>query len=236
MPKPHAAITPMPFSRRHFSSRMLGAACAGLAALPALSQPKAPVEGVNYVRLERPVPQTQPGHIEVIEFFWYECPHCYAFEPALEAWSQHLPGDVALTRVPIWFREEPFGAQQRLYYAIESLGLMARLHWRVFDAVHKQHVRLRTPEDIAAFMLSNGVDPVKFMTAFGSFAVQSKAQQARQLAAAYRIDAVPAMGVQGRYFTNGTLANANGGAAMPAGSNDRMLGVVDALIVKVRGV
>jgi len=226
----------MNLNRRDFSARLLFAGgLGGLSAAPvAQAQARAPVEGVNYVRLEQPVPSTLPGRIEVIEFFWYECPHCNAFEPALEAWSKRLPADVVLRRVPVWFQEVPFSAQQKLYYAVESLGLVPTLHRRIFYAIHNDHIRLRTPEDISAFMLKNGVDPLKFMPTYESFAIQTKSQQARQLAAAYKIDAVPAMGVQGRFYTNGSLANASGGANTPAGSNERMLDVVDALIDRVR--
>ncbi|MEO8079310.1 MAG: thiol:disulfide interchange protein DsbA/DsbL [Caldimonas sp.] len=220
------------FSRRDFSRVLAGGALAGLAgSAGALA---AAVEGVNYVKLAQPAPVAEPGKIDVIEFFWYECPHCNTFEPALDAWSKQLPADVAFRRVPIWFREEPFTAQQRLYYAIESLGLVGALHRRVYYAIHNDHQRLRTPEDIAAFVTKNGVDPLKFMATYSSFSIQARAQQARQLAAAYKIDAVPAMGVQGRYYTNGTLANAGSAPASPVGSNERMLDVVDALIVKVR--
>jgi len=224
----------MPLNRRHFSTGLLGGL--GLLSAPsaALAQPKGMVEGVNYVRLGQPPPITLPGKIEVIEFFWYECPHCNAFEPALEAWSKQLPADVVLNRVPVWFREEPFTAQQKLYYAIESLGLVPTLHRRVFYAIHNEHLRLRTPEDISAFVLQNGIDPVKFMAVYGSFAIEARVQQARQLAAAYKIDGVPAMGVQGRFYTNGSLANANASPATPARSNDRMLVVVDALIARIR--
>jgi thiol:disulfide interchange protein DsbA len=224
----------MPLNRRHFSTGLLGGL--GLLSAPsaALAQPKGMVEGVNYVRLGQPLPITLPGKIEVIEFFWYECPHCNAFEPALEAWSKQLPADVVLNRVPVWFREEPFTAQQKLYYAIESLGLVPTLHRRVFYAIHNEHLRLRTPEDISAFVLQNGIDPVKFMAVYGSFAIEARVQQARQLAAAYKIDGVPAMGVQGRFYTNGSLANANASPATPARSNDRMLVVVDALIARIR--
>ncbi len=218
----------MTLTRRDFSHRLLGVAGAVLAP-PALAQ-KAPVEGVHYIRLAEPVPVAVPGKIEVIEFFWYECPHCNAFEPALDAWAKKLPDDVAFRRVPVWFREEPFGAQQRLFYALEALGLLPTLHRKVFTTIHSEHTRLRTPEDFAAFALRNGVDPLKFMAAYNSFSVQSKALQARQTASAYKIDAVPAMGVHGRYYTNGNLAN--GGAA--GGSVNRMLGVVDALIARVR--
>ena len=220
--------------RRDFS-RLLSAGLAG-AALPfASAQPKtaakAPVEGVHYVRLAEPAPAGPPGKIEVIEFFWYECPHCNAFEPALEAWTKQQPEDVAFRRVPVWFREEPFSAQQRLFYALEALGVLPTLHRKVFYAIHGERIRMRTPEDFSAFALKNGIDPLKFIAAYNAFGVQSKALQARQIASAYKIDAVPAMGIQGRYYTNGTLANSGASAG---GSVDRMLGVVDMLVARVR--
>jgi protein dithiol oxidoreductase (disulfide-forming) len=225
----------MTLARRDFSIGLLGASFGVVVtALPAQAQPKWPVEGVHYARLEQPLPATTRGKIEVIEFFWYECPHCNAFEPALEAWSQKLPPDIGLRRVPVWFQEVPFAAQQRLYYTIETLGLIATLHRRVFAAIHEDRVRLRTTEDIAAFALKNGVDPIKFMTTYGSPEVTALTLQARQLADAYKIDAVPAIGVQGRYYTNGNLANAGLPAKGPAVGNERLLGVVDALIARVR--
>jgi thiol:disulfide interchange protein DsbA len=219
----------MTLTRRDFSRCLVGAGAGGFLADAARAQ-GAPAEGVHYVRLAEPVPVATPGKIEVIEFFWYECPHCNAFEPALEAWARRQPEDVAFRRVPVWFREEPFSTQQRLFYALEALELLPTLHRKVFQAIHVERTRLRTPEDLAAFALKNGVDPVKFITAYNAFSVQAKAQQARQIAAAYKIDAVPAMGVHGRYFTNGNLAN----AGFPAGSVDRMLVVVDALVARVR--
>jgi thiol:disulfide interchange protein DsbA len=141
-----------------------------------------------------------------------------------------VPDDVAFRRVPVWFREEPFGPQQRLFYTLEALGLLATLHRKVFHTIHAERTRLRTSEDMASFALKNGVDPVAFMTTYNSFGVQTKSQQARQIASAYKIDAVPAMGVQGRYYTNGNLAN----AGQPPGPIDRILVVVDALVAKVR--
>ena len=219
----------MRLTRRDFSQRLLGGGLGGVLAAPALAQ-SAPIEGVHYIRLAEPAPSGTSGKIEVIEFFWYECPHCNAFEPALEAWAKRQPSDVAFRRVPVWFREEPFSIQQRLFYTLEALGELPTLHRKVFSAIHSDHTRMRSAEDLTAFALKNGIDPLKFVAAYNSFGVQSKSLQARQTTAAYKIDAVPAMGVQGRYTTNGTLANASTGP----GSNDRMLGVVDALIAKVR--
>jgi protein dithiol oxidoreductase (disulfide-forming) len=217
----------MTLTRRDFSTCLIGAGLGG--AVPrALAQAR-PTEGVHYIRLAEPAP-APAGTIEVIEFFWYECPHCNALEPALDAWARRLPDDVAFRRVPVWFREDPFGPQQRLFYTLDALGLVPTLHRKVFQTIHGERTRLRTAEDMAAFALRNGVDPMAFMTAFNSFGVQTKAQQARQTASAYKIDAVPAMGVQGRYYTNGNLAN----AGLPPGPIDRMLAVVDALVDKVR--
>jgi thiol:disulfide interchange protein DsbA len=96
------------------------------------AQPGSPTEGVHYVRLAEPAPAGSPGKIEVIEFFWYECPHCNAFEPALDAWAKRQPDDVAFRRVPVWFREEPFSTQQRLFYTLEALGVLPTLHRKVF--------------------------------------------------------------------------------------------------------
>lgn len=223
----------MTLDRRDFS---LGLAAAGLGslALPSVAQMTWPAEGTHYVRLQQPAPVASPGKVEVVEFFWYECPHCNAFEPGLEAWSKKLPGDVVLRRVPVWFQEVPFAAQQRLFYTLETLGLGPTLHRKVFAAIHNDRARLRTNEDIAAFALKNGADPVRFMTTFASPEVAAQCQQARQLAEAYKIDAVPAMGVQGRYYTNGNLANAGQPAKGPTVGNERLLAVVDTILARVK--
>ena len=217
-------------TRRRLALAPIAAAVCASAAGAASAQ-TAIVEGKHYLRLATPVPTgAPPTKIEVVDFFWYECPHCNAFEPALEAWAQRLPDDVTLRLVPVWFREEPFGPQQRLFYTLDALGLLAQLHGKVFQTIHERHVRLRTPEDMSAFALTNGLDPVKFMTVFNSAAVRAKCEAARAVAAGYGLDGVPAMGVQGRFFTNGTLAN--GGVA--GGSNERMLVVIDTLAAQLR--
>ncbi|MCE9660586.1 MAG: thiol:disulfide interchange protein DsbA/DsbL [Burkholderiales bacterium] len=225
----------MTLARRDFSLGLVAAGLggAGLVA-PATAQQAWPAENVHYVRLEQPAPVAAVGKIEVVEFFWYECPHCNAFEPALEAWSKNLPANVVLRRVPVWFQETPFAAQQRLFYTLEALGLVPSLQRKVFAAIHNDRARLRTPEDMAAFALKNGADPIRFMTLYGSPAVAAQCQQARQLAEAYKIDAVPAMGVQGRFYTNGNLANTGQPAKGPAVGNERLLGVVDTLVARVR--
>ena len=212
--------------RREFSSTVLGAGAAAALAWSGVARAQGdPIEGRQYVRLTQPVPTNAgPGKIEVIEFFWYGCPHCNAFEPALEAWVKQLPADMVFQRVPVAFSAVPFVAHQRIFYALESLGLVVAMHRKVFYAIHHDRLRLDQPAEISAFMAKNGVDPVKFMEAFNSFTTQTRLRQANQLVDGYKIDGVPAMGIQGRFYTSGTLA----------GTNEKALAVTDALVRRLR--
>lgn len=213
--------------RREFSAALIGAGLAPMAlslAGPAAAQ-GGPVEGTHYVRLSQPLPVAAPaGKVEVVEFFWYGCPHCNAFEPALEAWVKKLPADVAFRRVPVVFREEPFTAHQRIYYALEAMNQVEAMHRKVFYAIHSERAKLDKPAEIAAFMTKNGIDGAKFTEVYNSFSVQTKARQAKQLAESYKIDGVPAIGIHGRYYTSGTLA----------GTPERSLQVADFLIQQAR--
>jgi thiol:disulfide interchange protein DsbA len=209
--------------RREFSAALVGAGALAVG-LPAAAQ-GGPVEGTHYVRLSQPVTVSAPaGKVEVLEFFWYGCPHCHAFEPALDAWARKLPATVAFRRMPVAFREEPFVAHQRIYYALEAMDQVDALHRKVFAAIHNDRQRLDKLPEIAAFMAKNGVDAAKFSELFNSFGVQTKARQAKQLSEAYKIDGVPAIGIHGRYYTSGTLA----------GSPERSLAVADFLIQRSR--
>ena len=212
--------------RREFSTHLMASAV-GVAALTSTGAARAQsefVEGTHYVKLSQPGPAPADGKIEVVEFFWYGCPHCHAFEPALDAWQKKLPADVAFRRIPVAFREEPFVAHQRLFFALDALGLVDTLHRKVFSAVHLDRMRLDKLPEILAFVTKNGVDGAKFTEAFNSFSVQTKIRQAKQLAEAYRIDGVPTLGIQARFYTSGSLA----------GSADRTLAVADYLIQRSR--
>lgn len=211
--------------RRQFSTTLLGACAAALALPNAATAQGGPVEGRHYVRLNQPVPVgAPPGQFEVIEFFWYGCPHCAAFEPALESWAKQLPADVAFRRVPVAFRAEPYAAHQRLFYALDSLGLVPTLQRQVFYAIHVERQRLDNPGEITAFATKNAIDPAKLMEAYNSFSTQTRLKQANQLVDGYKIDGVPALGIQGRFYTSGPLA----------GDNDRMLVVADFLLQRLR--
>ena len=212
--------------RREFAAQLL-VATAGTAALTqaTLSQAQGtPVEGKQYVRLSQPLPSAAGGKIEVVEFFWYGCPHCNDFEPMLDAWAKKVPADVLFRRVPVAFRDEPFGSHQRIFYALEAMGQVEAMHRKVFYAIHNDRARLDKPADISAFMAKNGLDGAKFLDVFNSFSVQTKARQAKQLSESYKIDGVPALGIQGRFYTSGSLA----------GSNDQALAVTEFLVQQIR--
>lgn len=213
-------------NRREFSIQTLGAVGLGLGAgLPSLALAQGPVEGTHYVKLAQPAPTSAPaGKIEVVEFFWYGCPHCNHFEPYLAAWAAKLPADVAFRRIPVAFRENPFGLHQRLYFAIEALGLLGTLHQKVFHAIHEENLKLDKPELITDWVAKQGVDKAKFQSVFDSFGVQTKCRQARTLTDAYKIDGVPAIGVGGRFYTSVGLN----------GTPEKALATTDALIAKLR--
>lgn len=211
--------------RRHFT---LQAAAAFLPALlgagTALAQPAKPREGKDYLVLGKRAPVDAPaGNIEVIEFFWYSCPHCNAFEPALEAWVKNLPKDVSFKRVPVAFRDT-FAPQQRLYYTLEALNKVDEYQRKVFHAVHGERQPLNTDEAILAWAAKQGFDMAKFTEAYRSFSVASKMRKAVQLQDAYRVEGVPSLGIAGLYYTDGSLT----------GSMDRALQVADHLIAEAR--
>jgi protein dithiol oxidoreductase (disulfide-forming) len=214
--------------RRDFSKQLAGAGLglAGLGMAGAARAQGGPVEGTHFVRLSQPAPVTLPSpdkKIEVVEFFWYECPHCNAFEPQLEAWAKRLPADVYFRQVPVGFTAR-HQVGQKLFYALEEMGQLQAMHKKIFAAIHVQNKRLSTEDDITAFVAANGVDRAKFTEAYRSFQVNTKANRARQLSDAYKIDGVPALGINGRYFTSGALA----------GSHERALAVADFLIERSR--
>jgi len=211
-------------NRRDFSSALLlSGAGASLLLASGAARAQAPVEGRDYSLIQPPQTPANPAKIEVYEFFTYACPHCNAFEPIVGPWARSLPADVAFRRVPVNFL---FNADnfQRTYYALEAMGLVDQMQAKVFAAVHVERQRLDKPEDIAALVAKNGGDGAKFLAVFKSFSVATAATKASKMQADYKIDAVPALTIQGRYLTSPSQAS---GAP-------QSLAVADALIDKVR--
>lgn len=184
------------------------------------AQAKAPVAGTDYLVLDKPVAtDAAAGKVEVIEFFWYACPHCFAFEPALTAWVKKLPKNVAFRRVPVVFQDS-FIPPQKLYYTLEAMGQLEAQHEKVFNAIHVERQKLDKDNLVIDWAVKQGLDKAKFVETYNSFAVATKARKAAQLQEAYKVAGVPAMGVAGRFYTDGTLSQ----------SMERGLTVVDYLV------
>jgi thiol:disulfide interchange protein DsbA len=202
--------------RREFSAVAAGVLGAGGLGLPGLALAQArPEDGRDYRGLDKQASVEAPaGRIEVVEFFWYSCPHCNAFEPRLNAWlKQRAPADIAFRRVPVAFRDD-FEPQQRLYYTLEALGKVDELHGKVFEAIHENRQPTSRDDQILAFAEKNGLDRAKFQELYNSFTVKSKARRAKQLQDQYQVDGVPALGVAGRYYTDATMAGGMGRALL----------------------
>lgn len=216
-------------NRREFPVRALAAASVvgALGSMPFLSaqaQARKFEDGADFISMDKPVGvEAAPGKVEVVEFFWYACPHCNAFEPRLEAWLKVLPRDVSFRRVPVAFRDT-FVPQQRLYYALEAMGKAEEFQTRVFSAIHVQKMALDTQDTIVPWVEKQGLDKAKFLEHYNSFGVSTKVRKAKQLQDAYKIDGVPSLGIAGRYYTDGTLAK----------NMDRALQVTEFLIAEAR--
>jgi thiol:disulfide interchange protein DsbA len=215
--------------RREFSvsaASVAAAATLGVTAVPgvALAQAQAYRSGSDYLTLDKPAPTEAPtGQIEVVEFFWYNCPHCNAFEPQFDAWAKKVPKDVSVRRAPVAFRAD-FEPQQRLYFVLEGMGKVEELHRKVFNAIHIEKQTLQTADQIAAWAEKQGIPKAKFLEMYNSFSVSTKARKSTQLQDSYAVDGVPALGINGRYFTSGTQAK----------TLERSLQVTDYLIAQSR--
>jgi protein dithiol oxidoreductase (disulfide-forming) len=182
---------------------------AGLALAFVANAQGAPVEGVDYIELKPPQSTESSGKIEVTEFFWYRCPHCYSLEPDLESWAKRLPRDVQFRRVPGVLNDD-WAIDARIFYTLEALGELERLHRPLFDAIHQQGgVRLRGDafaKWAADWLVKQNVDASKYDAAFRSFTVENKLRRAVQMGRSYRLEGVPTLTVQGRYLVNASTS------------------------------
>ncbi len=180
-------------------------------------------EGVSYTTLRRPLPVDTPGKIEVAEFFWYGCIHCYRMEALLEAWVPRLKPDTVFRHIPAAFQDPRFAHDAALYYTLEALGLLGRLHRPLFDAIHVSKLRTTNKDATFAWLGQNGVDTKKFEATMNSFGVQSKVKRAAQLTVASGIDGTPALAVHGRYVISAEQGPTLEGMLATA---DRLVGMV----------
>jgi len=170
------------------------ACCAALLFFPAAGL----AQGRQYTELPAALPTESGGRIEVLEFFWYGCIHCYNLEPPLAEWLKKLPADVQFRRVPAIFNER-WAHDAAIFYAFEAMGVLDKLHRPFFDAIHRDRLRSENGAAMSEWLQKHGVNSQKFNDTLKSFGVQSKVRRAAMLTAAYKIDGTPAMAVQGRY-------------------------------------
>jgi thiol:disulfide interchange protein DsbA len=184
---------------------MFKALIAGLFALitliPLGASAQGPQPGIDYAELKQPQPVDSGNKIEVLEFFWYNCPHCYALEPTLEPWLKKLPKEAQFRRVPAIFNDQ-WALAGRAYYALEATGDVERVHRALFDAIHKDGLKITDEKAVGEWLGKKGGDPAKFSAAYRSFAVESKLKRALQLTQAYQLDGVPTLAVQGKYIVS----------------------------------
>jgi thiol:disulfide interchange protein DsbA len=198
-----------------FIKHMLAAASLAALAATAQATPQAPVNGTDYKTLDKAqTTDATAGKVEVVEFFWYSCPHCFALDPALEAWVKKEGNAISFKRVPVAFRPS-FVPQQKLYYALEAMGRLHDLHPKVFNAIHAERKPLDTDAAITDYIVAQGVDKAKFLEVYNSFGVQTKAKRAAQLQEAYKIDGVPTLAIDGRYLTSPSIVGAGMGGNQP---------------------
>jgi thiol:disulfide interchange protein DsbA len=180
--------------------------------------------GPQYTELKPPQPTIGEGSkSEVVEFFWYGCPHCYTIEPLVEQWKKTLPPEAVFRPFPAVFNAR-WGHDAAIFYTFEALGVLDKVHRAFFDAIHLDHLRTDDPKALAEWVKSRGIDPKKFDDTMNSFSVQAKVRRAAQLTAAYKIDGTPAFAVAGRYTVS----------AEQGGSREGMLKTVSYLVDKVK--
>jgi protein dithiol oxidoreductase (disulfide-forming) len=198
--------------------------CLFFAALLALPLAAAGQQQFQYGEINPPQPvEAKSGKIEVVEFFWYGCPHCYNLEPYIEAWLKKVPPDVEFRRIPAVFNPR-WAHDAAIYYTLEAMGLVDKLHRLLFDAIHKDRLRTDSEAAMSEWLQKHGVDPKKFMDTMKSFGVQSKTRRATQQTLAYKIDGTPAMAVHGRYTVSADQGRSQQG----------MLQAVDSLVAMAR--
>lgn len=188
------------------------------------------VEGTDYLKLEQPVRARNPAKIEVVEVFWYGCPHCFRFDPMVKAWKKGLSADVDFWYSPvIWNDLTQFHAQG--FYAAQALGIAERIHEPFFTAINVQGNMLNTPDKLFGLFATQGVTRDQFDKTFASFGVTSQVNQAKSRVLSYRIEGTPELVVNGKYRVGGNTA----GKSLPeAEAHKRMLQIVDFLIEKER--
>lgn len=176
-------------------------------------------EPQGYETLSPAQPTQNPEKIEIIEFFWYGCPHCYSFEPVLDEWLKNKPDNVEFIRQPAIF-SPLWGKHAKAYFVAKELGVIDKVHADLFDAIQNKKQKLTSEDQLAKFFIAHGVDETEFRNIFNSFLIDTQVRQAKAMAPRYGITGVPAIVINGKFKTSGPLAQ----------SQEKMIEVMNMLI------
>jgi thiol:disulfide interchange protein DsbA len=198
-----------------------------LVSLPAVAQTAAgqkPIRAEIDYRVIKPQPvQVSAAQIEVIDFFWYGCPYCNSLQPIFERWVSRKPADVIVRRIPAILRET-WAPHARVYYTLEALGEVERLHQRAYYSYHAEKLAMSKPEAMSEWAVRNGITRERWDETYNSAAVQRKVEEAAQLTRAYNITGTPSLVVDGRYLTSGSMSE----------TLDGLIPILDGLIFRIR--
>lgn len=200
-----------------------GLLAASLMLLAGATALHAQVPSQHFTELAQPIPVATGERIEVIEFFYYGCPVCYEAQPHIARWLLTAGNDVVLRRVPAVSSDgwEPFA---RSFFTLEAMGLLARLHWPVYDNFHFDGKHLNEEKEIADFVASNGGDRAKFTESWNSAEIKAKVGAAQAMLETYQVRGVPSLVIDGKYVTSARLT----------GSVKQMMVVAGQLVARAR--
>jgi thiol:disulfide interchange protein DsbA len=204
-------------TRRGLFGFLLGVILGAWIGSPVSAQPIQPE--VDYRVLSRTQPVPRGNRIEVIEFFFYPCPYCNELAPEVERWQKTLPPDVVFRRSPV-VRHDSWVPLAKIYFALETLGEVARLHLAVYQSFHTDHLQINREPVVETWAAKNSLDGAKFMASYRSAEVQLKVDLARKMTLDYEVQAMPSFVVDGRYITSTSMTS----------NVPQVLSVVDALI------
>lgn len=214
--------------------KILALAALSFAAAGALASPADPKPGAEYIVLKTPQPTDTGKKVEVIEFFAYYCPHCYALEPKLAEWVKKQGDNIVFKRVHV-SRDANVLPQQKLFFTLEALGLVEQYHNKVFNAMHVEHNRLNRDEMVLEWVEKNGIDKNKFTDTYRGFGIAGKLRRTDAMMDAYQIDSWPMIAIDGKYLTSPYVANKDAVAPLSEGQQQiNALQVMDHLVAKAR--
>jgi protein dithiol oxidoreductase (disulfide-forming) len=215
--------------------RLFCTALAGLAAAAFLPAGAAePQAGKDYVVLANAQPTDTGKKVEVIEFFAYYCPHCYAFDPMLAEWVKKQGDNIVFKRVHVAAGASA-APQQRLFYTLDAMGLVAQYHTRAFEAMHVQRIRFSSDEQVFDWAAKSGIDRAQFVATYNSFGIGARLRRAAAMMESYDVQYWPMIVIDGRYVASPSQAGKGAGPGLSETQQQQLsLQVMDALVARAK--